>query len=248
MQFTKSFFLSLFIFALLLSSCKSAKTIDDEVEPAELIYDNAIREFEEGNWKKASDEFEKIFFQHPGNDITPKAELMQAYSLYLAGEYDETVDVLDIFIKLHPRHEYIAYAYYLKALANYAQISNVKLDQSRTKFAKEGFEELIMRFPNTKYAIDASLKIDLANDHLAGKEMLVGRYYLKKKNPISAIKRFQTVIDQYDTTAHAPEALYRLIESNLMLGLPDEAQKYAAVLGHNYPDNIWYKKSDALLK
>jgi outer membrane protein assembly factor BamD len=248
MQFTKSFFLSLIASSLMLSACKSGKKIDDEIEPAELIYENAVREFEEGNWQKASDEFEKIFFQHPGNDITPKAELMQAYSLYLAREYDESADVLDIFIKLHPRNESIAYAYYLKALANYAQISNVKLDQSRTRFAKEGFEEVIRRFPNTKYAIDASLKIDLVNDHLAGKEMLVGIYYLKKKNPISAIKRFQTVIDQYDTTAHAPEALYRLVESNLMLGLRDEAQKYAAVLGHNYPESSWYKQSYALLK
>lgn len=248
MKLRNSFLLGVMATSLILTSCKSSKKDDELVEPAELIYENAARELEEGHWKKASDEFEKIFFQHPGNDLTPKAELMQAYSLYLAGEYDEVVDVLEIFIKLHPRNESIAYAYYLKALANYVQISNVKLDQSRTRFAKEGFEEVIMRFPGTKYAIDASLKLDLVDDHLAGKEMLVGRYYLKKRNPISAIKRFQTVIDQYDTTSHAPEALYRLVESNIMLGLKDEAKKYAEVLGYNYPDSNWYKQSCTLLK
>lgn len=248
MKFTQSFLLSLFILSFILTACKSSKKEDEIIEPTIRLYDNAVKELEAGNYQRAADKFEKIFFQHPGKDITPKAELMQAYSLYLAGEYDKVVDVLEIFIKLHPRNEDIAYAYYLKALANYVQISNVKLDQSRTRFAKEGFEEVIRRFLGTKYAIDASLKIDLVNDHLAGKEMLVGRYYLKKRNPIAAIKRFQTVIEKYDTTSATPEALYRLVESNMMLGLTSEAQKYAAVLGHNYPDNIWYKQSYNLLK
>jgi outer membrane protein assembly factor BamD len=173
---------------------------------------------------------------------------MQAYSLYVAGEYDEAIDVLDIFIKLHPRHEDIAYAYYLKALSNYVQISSVLLDQSRTRYAKESLEELMRRFPGTKYAIDAALKIDLVNDHLAGKEMSVGRYYLKRKNPIAAIKRFQNVIEEYQTTSHAEEALYRLVESNVMLGLKDEAEKYAAVLSHNYPSGSWLHNARNLLK
>jgi len=189
-----------------------------------------------------------VFFQHPGNEITPQAELIQAYALYLAGEYDDVVDVLDIFIKLHPRHEDVAYAYYLKALANYVQISSVLLDQSRTRYAKEDFEELINRFPGTKYALDSALKIDLVNDHLAGKEMLVGRYYLKKKNPVAAVRRFQIVIDKYDTTSHAEEALYRLVETNIMLGLKGEAAKYVAVLEYNYPQGSWVHNARNLLK
>jgi len=242
------YFLLIVIASLTLVSCKSKFTDSEEVVPAEELYNTALKDLEEGEYKKASLGFEKVFFQHPGNIITPKAELMQAYSLYLAGEYDEVVDVLDIFIKLHPRHEDIAYAYYLKALANYTQISNVKLDQSRTRYARVGLEEVINRFPGSKYAIDAALKIDLVNDHLAGKEMLIGRYYLKKKNLVAAIKRFQTVVEQYDTTSHIPEALYRLVESNLMLGLTDEAKKYATVLKYNYPDSSWDKYSYNLLK
>lgn len=232
----------------LLVSCASKIKDDEKVVPATELYDVALEKLDKGEYKKASVEFEKVFFQHPGNKITPQSELMQAYSLYLAREYDEVVDVLDIFIKLHPRHEYIAYAYYLKALANYAQVSDVKLDQSKTRYARSGLEEVIQRFPGSKYATDAALKIDLVNDHLAGKEMLVGRYYLQKRNPVAAIRRFQEVVEKYDTTSHIQEALYRLVESNMMLGLVEEAKKYAAVLRHNYPNNIWDKYSNYLLK
>ncbi len=244
----KKFVLSLFgLMILSLCSCKS-KLKDEEIVAPEKSYAAGVVQLEKGEYKKAAEHFEKVFFQHPGNAITPQAELMQAYSLYLAAEYDDVVDVLDIFIKLHPRHEDVAYAYYLKAMANYIQVSSVLLDQSRTRYAKEGFEELISRFPGTKYALDAALKIDLVNDHLAGKEMLVGRYYLKKKNPVAAVKRFQTVIDKYDTTSHAEEALYRLVETNVMLGLKDEAEKYATVLEHNYPKGSWIHNARHLLK
>ena len=130
----------------------------------------------------------------------------------------------------------------------YVQISNVKLDQSRTRYAKEGLGEVIRRFPGSKYAIDAALKIDLVNAHLAGKQMLVGRYYLKKRNPVAAIKRFQIVVEEFDTTTHIPEALHRLVESNLMIGLSDEAKKYANVLAHNYPKSKWNSFSKKLLK
>jgi outer membrane protein assembly factor BamD len=234
--------------SLFLVACQSKSKDLDKIIPAQDLYNAGIKELEAKNYTKAANEFETVFFQHPGNSITADAELMQAYSLYLAGEYDEVGDVLDIFLKLHPRHENVAYAYYLKALANYVQISSVKLDQSRTRYAKEGLEEVISRFPGSKYAIDAALKIDLVNDHLAGKQMLVGRYYLTKKNPVAAIKRFQTVVEEYDTTTHIPEALHRLVESNLMLGLKDEAKKYADVLMHNYPKSSWNNFSKNLLK
>jgi outer membrane protein assembly factor BamD len=241
-------FLLIAIASISLVSCQSKINGDGKVTPVTELYDAALKHLDKNDYKKASLGFEKIFFQHPGNKITPQAELMQAYSLYLASEYDEVVDVLDIFIKLHPRHEYIAYAYYLKALANYTQISSVKLDQSRTRYARSGLEEVIQRFPGSKYAIDAALKIDLVNDHLSGKEMLIGRYYLQKRNPVAAIRRFQAVVEDYDTTSHVAEALYRLVESNMMIGLVDEAKKYAAVLKHNYPDSTWDKHSNYLLK
>jgi len=247
MKITK--YLLLITCALLaLTACKSKKMDDDAVVPIDELYSKGEELIAKRDYKEAAQEFEKIFFQHPGNEKTPQAELMQGYALYLEGEYDEVVDVMDTFIKLHPRHVDIAYAYYMKALANYVQVSEVDLDQSRTKYAKEGFQEIIARFPGSKYAIDAALKIDLVDDHLAGKEMVVGRFYLKHRNPIAAMKRFQAVIDQYDDTRYAAEALYRLVESTMLIGLRDEAEKFASVLGHNHPDSSWYKKSYSLLK
>lgn len=228
------------VMALLLSGCKSKKE-DETVFPAVELYQNGLAKLEQHQYSEAAKEFGKVFFQHPGNDITPQAELMQAYALYLSDQYDEAIDVLDTFTKLHPMNVDIAYAYYLKALCHYTQISDVHLDQSRTALAKEGFEEVIGRFPGSKYAIDSALKIDLVNDHLAGKEMEIGRYYTHKKNPIAAISRFQSVVDNYQTTSHVPEALYRLVESYTVLGLKSDARKYAAVLGHNYPDSKWYQ-------
>ena len=234
------------VFALI--GCQSTKVTDDTIIPAQSLYNSGVNELENGNYKTASEQFEKIFFQHPGSETTSYAELMQAYSLYLAGEYSEVVDILEIFIKLHPRHKDIAYAYYLKALAQYAQISNVRLDQSQTKNALSDMQEVRKRFPQSQYALDVESKINLVNDHLAGKEMFIGRYYLNKNNPIAAIKRFQHVIDQYDTTSHSPEALYRLVECNMMLGLDLEAKKYAAVLKYNYPNSKWLAYSYNLLK
>lgn len=247
MNFIKHIFVAILVVSLL-TSCTSKKKDQDKVTPASELYSEGVSLLDKGDYKNASVEFEKIFFQHPGNDKTPLAELMQAYSLYKSGEHDEAVDILDIFIRLHPRHQYISYAYYLKALSYYSQISNIKLDQQKTRAAKASLQEVIERFPGSKYAIDSALKIDLANDHLAGHEMVVGRYYLKKKNPIAAIARFQTVVKEYETTSHIQEALYRMVECNLMFGLKDEARKYAAILKHNYPDNVWDQYSDQILK
>jgi outer membrane protein assembly factor BamD len=240
-------YLTILLSFLVLASCKSKKSDDDIVIPISTLYQNGLDLLAKRKYSKAAEEFGKIFFQHPGDPLTPQSELMQAYSLFLNAEYDEAVDVLDIFIKLHPLNIDIAYAYYLKALSYYMQISNVVLDQSRTELAKSSFEEVIKRFPGTKYAIDSDLKIDLVNDHLAGREMEIGRYYLKRKNPIAAITRFQTVIEHYQTTSHIQEALYRLVESYLSLGLYEDAKKYGAVLGNNYVDSKWYKYSYDLL-
>jgi outer membrane protein assembly factor BamD len=234
------------ILAIALSGCKTKKD-DDTIVPPEQLYSAGLDKLSRHKYSEAAKDFGKIFFQHPGNDLTPQAELMQAYSLYLSNQYDEAIDILDVFIKLHPMNVDIAYAYYLKAICHYMEISNVQLDQSRTELAKESFEEVIGRFPGTKYAIDASLKMDLVNDHLAGKDMDIARYYLNKNNPVAAINRFQNVIQQYQTTSYAEEALYRLVESYVMLGVREEAVKYASVLGHNYPEGKWYKHAYRLL-
>lgn len=240
-------FLYLIIMISSLCSCKS-KNIDDElIIPAEQLYNESVLLLNKTKYSKAADGFGQIFLQHPGNPITPQAELMHAYSLFRAAQYDEAADVLDIFIKLHPMNIDIAYAYYLKALSYYMQISNIELDQSRTKLAKISLEDVITRFAGSKYAIDAALKIDLVNDHLAAKEMDIGRYYLHTRNPIAAIPRFQNVIQQYQTTAHTAECLYRLVVSFTSLGLRDEAKKYAAVLGYNYPESNWYKYAYSLM-
>ncbi len=230
-----------------LSACKNKKLDEDLIIPAPELYQQGVYLLENDKYSQAAEEFSRIFYQNPSDPLSPQAELMQAYALFLASKYDEAVDVLDVFIKLHPMYKDVSYAFYLKALSYYMQISNVQLDQSRTLLAKESFEDVIKFFPKTKYSIDAALKIDLVNDHLAGKEMEVGRYYLRKNNPIAAINRFQLVVDNYQTTSHISEALYRLVEAYLMLGIKEEAKKYAAVLGYNYPDSNWYKYCYSLI-
>ena len=235
--------LALSAFVLVLSGCTNKKINDEKVLPATLVYNTGKEYLEKGNYKKAAEEFEKIYYQHPGAAITPQAELMEAYSLFLAGRYEDVVDVLSIFIQIHPMNVDIAYAYYLRGLSEYMQISRSELDQSITEHAQKAFNELIARFPDTKYAVDARLKMDLIDDHLAGNEMYSGRYYLIVYNPVAAIPRFQNVIKNYGTTAHVPEALYRMVEAYTMLGLRDEAAKYASVLGHNFNDNKWYKRA-----
>ncbi len=235
------FFSAIITAALILTGCKSKKDDDELIVPARELYSKGLTLLERGKYQDAAREFQKIFFQHPGNDITPQAELMQAYSHFENSQFDDAIDVLETFIKLHPMHSDISYAYYLRALSYYMQISEVALDQSKTHLAKTSCEEVIKRFPNTKYALDARLKIDLVNEHLAGKEVEIGRYYLYKKNPMAAILRFQEAINNYQTTSHTPEALYRIVEGFIMLGLGEEAKKYAAVLGYNYPTSNWYK-------
>ena len=233
---------------LMLTSCKNKKSDDETVLPATLVYNTGREYLERGDYKKAAEEFEKIYYQHPGASITPQAELMESYTLFLSGRYEDAVDVLNIFINIHPMHDDIAYAYYLRGLAEYMQISRSELDQSVTERTQKAFNELITRFPNTKYAVDAKLKMDLIEDHLAGNEMYTGRYYLIVYNPIAAIGRLQNVLKDYPTTSHVPEALYRMTEAYMMLGIPEEARKYAAVLGHNYNDNKWYKRAYKLVK
>ena len=168
---------------------------------------------------------------------------MQGYTQYLQTEYTDAIGTLDRFIQLHPAHRDIAYAYYLRALCYYEQIADIARDQKGTQEAMAALQEVVNRFPDSAYGRDARLKIDLARDHLAGKEMEIGRWYEDQHLYTAAIGRFQRVVDDYQTTNHVPEALHRLTEIYLMLGLPDEARRTAAVLGHNYPGSDWYEDS-----
>ncbi|MDH3665041.1 MAG: outer membrane protein assembly factor BamD, partial [Alphaproteobacteria bacterium] len=176
-----------------------------------------------------------------------RGQLMAAYAFYRAREYDQAVDASRRFIDLHPGHKDVPYAHYLVGISYYDQISDVARDQKMTELAYKAFDELIRRFPDSTYGRDAKLKAELAQDHLAGREMAIGRYYQRKGKFVAAANRFRTVVDQYQTTTHIEEALHRLTEVYLALGVRDEAVKSAAVLGHNYPTSDWYQDSYALL-
>jgi outer membrane protein assembly factor BamD len=215
--------------------------------PVEQLYNNALSELRKRNWEIAAKAFDEVERQHPYSVWARRAILMSAYSYYEAAKYNQAIMAADRFIQLHPGNKDAPYAYYLKAVSLYEQIVDVGRDQKKTEQATGALTELIRRFPQTEYARDARLKYDLTRDHLAGKEMAIGRYYLTRGQHISAINRFRTVIEKFQTTSHVPEALHRLVEAYLSLGITKEAQTAAAVLGYNYPGNDWYQDSYALL-
>ena len=191
--------------------------------------------------------FEEVERQHPYSAWATRAQLMAAYSSYLDQRYDEAVLALDRYIQLHPGASDVDYAYYLKALCFYERISDVRRDQDMTIEAVKGLNALINRFPDSQYTRDAILKRDLTFDHLAGKEMEIGRYYLNRGQVNAAINRFRSVVANFQTTSHVAEALHRLVEAYMTLGLKNEAMQVAAVLGHNYPGSKWYQRSYQLL-
>lgn len=231
-----------------LAACSSSDELPAYVEkPAETLYAEAGKLIDEGDYKKAAQTFDEVERQHPYSVWATRAQLMAAYAYYQANEYEDAIAAARRYIQLHPGADDVDYAYYLVGLCYYERISDVGRDQSMTREALAAFEEVVRRFPDTEYARDAKLKIDLTRDHLAGKEMSVGRYYLKRGEWIAAINRFRTVIEQYQTTTHTPEALHRLTEAYLALGLESEARAAAAVLGYNYPGSEWYAESYALL-
>ncbi|MCE2509949.1 MAG: outer membrane protein assembly factor BamD [Alphaproteobacteria bacterium] len=215
--------------------------------PAGELYNHAMDLLIEGDLKAAITAFGDVERQHPYSVWATKAQLMAAYSHYLRNRYDEAIVALDRFIQVHPGNPDTPYAYYLKALCYYEQISDVNRDQKMTKAAGKALETLIRRFPDSKYARDARLKLEFTHNHLAGKEMEVGRYYMKHNNYLAAIKRFRTVVDKYQNTLQVAEALHRLTEAYIALGLIEEARKTAAVLGYNFPGSEWYQDSYDLL-
>ena len=191
--------------------------------------------------------FDRVERDHPYSAWATNAKLMAAYADYQRNRYPEAIGALDRFIQLHPAHRDIAYAYYLRALCHYEQIADSQRDQRTTELAIIALQDVVNRFPETAYARDARLKIDLGRDHLAGKEMNIGRFYQRQRLYAAAINRYRRVIEDYQTTNHVPEALHRLTESYLALGLTDEARRTASVLGYNFPGNPWYQDSYALL-
>lgn len=238
-----SFFAVVFV-----AGCSSTPKEDETHQSAEQLYNQAYEELERTAYKKVAEGFEKVELEHPYSKWATKAKLMGAYAYYKDQQYDDAIISLDRFIKFHPGNKDIAYAYYMKALCYYEQIGGVEKDQSDTQKALNALQQVVLRFPDTDYAKDARLKMDLARDHLAGKEMEIGRYYLNQNNYLSALNRFSVVVVEYQTTSHIEEALYRQVEIYTILGLNQEAEKTGKVLNHNYPDSKWNKRAKKILK
>ena len=235
------------LLALAIAGCTSVKKHTYVEEPVDVLYNNAMDLLAQKNYAKAADTFDQVEQQHPYSVWATRAQLMSAYSLYQASRYDDSIVAADRYIQLHPGNRDVAYAYYLKALDYYIQIEDVGRDQEYTEKALQALQEVVRRFPNTAYARDARLKIDLARDHLAGKEMAIGRWYEKQGYYLAALNRFKAVVQKYQTTTHTPEALERMTECYLALGLKGEARRTAAVLGYNYPGSAWYAHTYTLV-
>ncbi len=230
-----------------LAACGSSEPKVMPDRPAEDMFNEAMGLMDQDAPADAVKLFDEVDRQHPYSVWATKAQLLNAYAYYEMNRYDEAIAALDRFISLHPGSKDIAYAYYLKALSFYERIPDITRDQSLTNRALNALQEVVRRFPDSKYARDARLKIDLAYDNLAGKEMEVGRYYQKRNQPQAAITRYRRVVELYQTTSHVPEALHRLTECYLEVGLTQEAQTAAAVLGHNFPGSEWYQDSYQLM-
>jgi outer membrane protein assembly factor BamD len=216
--------------------------------PIDLIYADGWRAIRAGNWALAAEQFNEMERQHPYSPWARRAMLMSGFCAYQANDYASAINTADQYISLHPGSNEVDYAFYLKAISLYEQIVDVGRDQSNTRDALVALQDVVQRFPDTEYARDSKLKIDLTMDHLAGKEMEVGRYYLMRRDYIGAINRFRVVVEQYQTTPQIAESLERLTEAYYSLGLNNEAQTAAAVLGTNYPGSAWYQNAYNILR
>jgi outer membrane protein assembly factor BamD len=212
------------------------------------LYNAAWQRMDRGDYAVAAALFDEVERQHPYSVWARRAQLMSAFCYYAAKDHTKSIDAARRFLSIHPGNRDAPYALYLIALNYYEQISDVTRDQQVTRQALDSLGELVRRYPNTAYAEDARLKIDLVRDHLAGKEMEIGRFYQRRRQWLASVVRFRAVIDEYQTTSHAPEALMRLTESYLALGMPEEAYRSAAVLGANYPQTRWYERAFALVQ
>jgi len=211
------------------------------------LYTAAKRSMDRGDYEQAAKLFDEVERQHPYSVWARRAQLMSAFNYYLARKYSDAVSSAQRFVTIHPGNAEAPYAQYLIGMSYYQQIDEVNRDQTNTQQAQDAFNDLIRRYPDTRYAADARIKLDLIKDHLAGKEMEIGRFYQRSGQWLAATYRFRTVVDQFQTTSGTPEALERLVECYLALGMPEEAQKAGAVLGRNYPESYWYNQSLRLL-
>ncbi len=230
-----------------LAACSSDEEVYVE-RPVEDLYNEAMDLLLEGDYAPAAVAFDEVERQHPYSVWATRAQLMTAYVSYRNNDYDEAIAAAERFVELHPGHADAAYARYLVGLCYYERISDVGRDQRMTELAYDAFEEVRRRYPETRYARDAALKVTLVRDHLAGKEMEVGRTYQDLEFYLAAINRFRNVVVEYQATTHVPEALLRLAECYLALGVVEEARAVTAVLGHNFPGSLWYRDAFALLR
>jgi len=235
---------------LVLSACGTSKKerLAYVERPAELIYNQAVDKMDNSDWDEAKLLFQEVERQHPFSKWARRSMLMSAYASYRTADYDESVAMAQRFIGLHPGSDSAPYAYYLIAINYYDQIYDVGRDQATTVSAESALQQVVRRYPDSDYARDARLKLELTHDHLAGKEMSIGRYYLKQNQHLAAIGRFKNVVSDYETTSQTEEALHRLVESYVSIGVIQEAKLVGSVLGYNYPNSEWYKDSYELLE
>src|SRR5579864_7587912 len=209
--------------SVMLAACGDSKNTVYIEKPVDDLYNKAMDAMVAENYTEAAKTFDQVESQHPYSVWATKSQLMEIFALYQDGKYDDAIIAADRFIQLHPGHHDVAYAYYLKAICYYMQIVDVGRDQKLTELALKSLDDVVRRFPDSKYARDAKLKLDFTRDHLAGKEMEIGRYYLRGQEYLAAMNRFKRVVDNFQTTTHVPEALERLVECDLALGLNKEA-------------------------
>jgi outer membrane protein assembly factor BamD len=235
-----------------LSACggnRAREEVQYVEEPVAQLYSRGADLLDKRQWTDALTAFQEVERQHPYSSWARRAMLMEAYAHYQSNKYDDAIDDAQRFLSLHPGNESAPYAYYLIAVCHFERIMDVGRDQATTERALAALNDVVRRYPDSAYARDARLKIDMTYDQLAGKEMEIGRFYLSQDQHLAAINRFRNVVENpnYQRTSHVPEALHRLVEAYLSIGMIDEAQRMAAILGHNFPGNVWYQRSYALM-
>lgn len=241
-------FIWIALVSVVVTACGGADEEDRFIaRDVEVLYHLAADRLESRQYAFAATIFDEVERQHPYSPWARQAQLMAAYAYYRSNDYEDAILATERFLSLHPGNKAAPYAYYLIALSHYEQISDVGRDQRVTELALTALQQVVRRFPESDYARDAQLKLDLTRDHLAGKEMQVGRFYQQQGQYLAALNRFKNVIDQYGTTSHIPEALHRMVELYTALGITQEAEQVAAVLGYNYPNSRWYRHSYGLV-
>jgi outer membrane protein assembly factor BamD len=239
--------------ALGLAACggnRARENVQFQEEPVALLYNRGASYLDQRRWSDALAAFEEVERQHPYSSWARRAMLMEAYAHYQANQYDDAIENAQRFLALHPGNESAPYAYYLIAICHFERILDVGRDQATTERALQALQDVTRRYPESAYARDARLKIDMVYDQLAGKEMEIGRFYLTRDQHLAAINRFRNVVENpnYQRSTHVEEALHRLVEAYVAVGMREEAQRMGAILGHNYPGGEWYPRTFALMQ